>query len=217
MTEDDLIAGAEPAFSDAEPRPAAKLPYHLDLGADLALDLREATADDVERIAALLAAVPAEDLLPFTRLAVTAGNRDRWRESLRTGRAHGVLAVADDGTAAGVSLVERCRAPAMDHAATLEVVVAPGWRGHGLGAALAGAAAELAFAAGAGKLIAPMLFTAAPALALFRRLGFQIEALLRGQVRDADGRPHDLVLMAFDLEEWSRRMVLYGLADALEG
>ena len=216
MAEDNLIAGAESGAASAAPRPAARLPHRLDIGQGLVVEVRAIAPDDAGSVAALLAVAPTQELLPFAHLLAASSNDQRWRETVHSDRTYGVLAARDDGVVAGVCLVERCRAPAMEHTATLEIVVAPGWRGRGLGAALVASAVELAYGAGVSKLIAPALFTAAPALALFRRLGFQIEALLRGQVRDAEGQPHDLVLMALDLEEWSRRMALYGVADALE-
>ena len=77
-------------------------------------------------------------------------------------------------------------------------LVAPEWRGKGLGRKLLSQIVTDAIAAGAGKLTARMTPDQAGAITLFEECGFRAEAMLRDQVKAADGSLHDLAVLSLD-------------------
>jgi L-amino acid N-acyltransferase YncA len=85
------------------------------------------------------------------------------------------------------------------HVAELRLLVAPAWRGKGLGRALLEASVRDAAADGADKIVAYMTPDQRGAITLFEECGFRAEALLRDHVRDAAGDAHDLVLLSLDI------------------
>ena len=58
-----------------------------------------------------------------------------------------------------------------------------------------------ALRAGLRKVVVEVVADEHSAIALFRRLGFEPEALLRDHIRDRDGRLRDLVLLAHPVED----------------
>ena len=103
-----------------------------------------------------------------------------------------------------------------DHVGEVRMVVAPGSRGQGLGRRLARHALVQAVDAGLTKLLVEVVADQEPVLALFTGLGFTGEALLRDHIRDRDGRPHDLVLLAHHVGETWAGMQTVGVADELD-
>jgi RimJ/RimL family protein N-acetyltransferase len=71
----------------------------------------------------------------------------------------------------------------------------PRMRGRGLGRRLAEAAIRAAFSQGVERIELEVFASNAAAIALYRRLGFQVEGVKR-QARHLDGRYDDNVLMA---------------------
>jgi RimJ/RimL family protein N-acetyltransferase len=53
------------------------------------------------------------------------------------------------------------------------------------------------------------------AIATFEGLGFRPEAVMRDHVKDAEGNPHDLVVMALPVAEFHRTLDAYGVGEAL--
>jgi RimJ/RimL family protein N-acetyltransferase len=51
------------------------------------------------------------------------------------------------------------------------------------------------------------------AIAVFQKLGFRVEGLLRNHVRDREGAAHELVLMAHETQEFSDQMRAYGFEE----
>jgi ribosomal protein S18 acetylase RimI-like enzyme len=102
-----------------------------------------------------------------------------------------------------------------DHVGEVRLVVAPSRRGSGLGRELARHALVQGVQAGLRKLVVEVVADQGPALGLFTGLGFTGEALLRDQIRDRDGRLHDLMVLAHHVGETWSGMDTVGLADAL--
>ena len=82
------------------------------------------------------------------------------------------------------------------HVGHVRLVVAPGYRGRGIGRTLAERGVHLAESLGMSKLTIEITASNTGARTMFVALGFAEEAHLRGQVRDQDGRSHDLVLLS---------------------
>ena len=83
------------------------------------------------------------------------------------------------------------------HVAELRVVVGPSARGIGIGRLLLELVFEIALAEGVTKLIARMTPIQTVALTLFKRLGFEQEAVLRDHAMGANGLTHDLLVLSF--------------------
>ena len=95
------------------------------------------------------------------------------------------------------------------------MLVAPDWRGRGLGRTLIQECFAQALELGLKKLVAQMTVDQRPAIALFEELGFRAEALLKDHVNDRDGKLHDIVLLSHDVEKFQAQMAAYGLTEAL--
>ena len=195
---------------------ASTLPRDVALAGGAVVTLRLMTATDLARLAGLLAEVPPDDLLALRRVSPEPESLRRWVKALAQDRAITVLAERD-GRIVGEASLRLTDDPALAHTGEIEVVVAPPCRAQRLGAALASEVFLLALARGVQKVVAPMTLDAAPAVALFQALGFQVEGLLRGQLRDSAGAPHDLVLMGLDVDEFCRRLAAYGLDELADG
>ena len=95
------------------------------------------------------------------------------------------------------------------HVGELRLVVDPLWRGRGVGAALARSGLRFAVDSGLAKVTTEVLADQEGVIRLFRQLGFSGEALLTDQVRDEDGRMHDVLVLAHPVvETWSSLTML---------
>jgi ribosomal protein S18 acetylase RimI-like enzyme len=101
------------------------------------------------------------------------------------------------------------------HVAELRVVVDPDHRGRGVGRALTRHAVLDALDLGLKKIVVEVVSDQAPAIAMFRALGFDPEALLKDHVRDQSGALRDLMILAHSVDEAHRAMQTVGLAEAL--
>jgi ribosomal protein S18 acetylase RimI-like enzyme len=91
--------------------------------------------------------------------------------------------------------------PALRHGGVLGMGLLPAYRGRGLGRRLMAGTLQDARAAGLSRVELSVRADNARAIALYSRLGFQVEGRRRGALL-VDGVHHDLMLMAllFDVE-----------------
>ena len=101
------------------------------------------------------------------------------------------------------------------HVGELRVVVDPEFRGRGVGRALARHAVLEALQQGLTKIVVEVVADQEPAIAMFRALGFDPEALLRDHIRDQSGELRDLMILAQVPEEAYRSLQAIGVAEAL--
>jgi RimJ/RimL family protein N-acetyltransferase len=102
------------------------------------------------------------------------------------------------------------------HVAELRVLVSEAMRGKGLGRLLTQEAFAIALGLGIEKIVAQMTVDQKGAIAVFEGMGFRPEALLRDQVKDRDGRKHDLLILAHEVAKFQAQMDAYGVTKALE-
>ena len=197
--------------------PTHTLPDHLQCdGATLALARLQ--PGDAQALADFVALLPAHDLLFLRRDISHPKVIAAWMQSLAEGRLHS-LAVRDANDPAGVLV--GCTAIVVDtlswsrHVGELRVLVAPVWRGRGLGRLLVQQCFAQALNLGLEKLVAQMTVDQVAAIAVFEELGFRAEALLRDHVKDRDGQLHDLALLSHDVAAVQSRLEAYGVGDAL--
>ena len=120
-----------------------------------------------------------------------SGLRRRRRGNLVT------LVAWQDKSILGYATFDRGTVRWTRHVAELRVVVARSARGMGLGRLLLELVFEMALAEGVTKVIARMTPDQTGALNLFKRLGFEEEAVMRNHAMEASGRTHDLVVLSF--------------------
>ena len=101
------------------------------------------------------------------------------------------------------------------HVGEVRVIVDPDHRGRGIGRALARHAVLQALELGITKMVVEVVADQEPAIAMFRSLGFDPEALLKDHVRDQAGELRDLMILAHVAEEAYAAMATAGLAESV--
>ena len=192
---------------------AHTLPRSLQIGGTT-LQLARLQPADADALAAFAAALPAHDLLFLRRDISQPKVIAAWMQAIAEGRLHS-LAVRDAGVLVGCSAIVVDALSWSRHVGELRVLVAPAWRGKGLGRVLIQQCFAQALDLGLEKLVAQMTVDQVAAIAVFEELGFRAEALLRDHVKDRDGQLHDLALLSHDVAAVQSRLDAYGVSDAL--
>jgi L-amino acid N-acyltransferase YncA len=177
--------------------------------------LREMSGSDGSVALAFARALPVHDLL-FLRRDITQPEAiDIWLSGIARGRITSVLAESD-GVVQGYATVDRGELSWSPHVAELRVLVSAAMRGKGLGRLLTQEAFAIALGLGIEKIVAQMTVDQKGAIAVFEGMGFRPEALLRDQVKDREGRKHDLLILAHEVAKFQAQMEAYGVTKALE-
>jgi GNAT superfamily N-acetyltransferase len=193
------------------PRP---YPRHLHCD-DTEVLIAPMAAGDRDAIAAFVAALPAHDLLFLRRDIGHPKVLAAWFDALTDGRISSLVARDSEQIVGCTALVTDALSWSR-HVGELRVLVAPAWRGRGLGRALIQECFAQALERGLDKLCAQMTVDQSSAIAVYEGLGFRAEALLRGHVQDREGRRHDLALLSHDVAAVQATMSAYGITDALD-
>ena len=190
-------------------------PLAVRLG-DREVALRFMVPGDTEALADWTGRLPAHDLLFMPHDVARPDVRERWARRLEAGRLVTVIAEAA-GALAGYAIIDRGDPGWSSHVAELRVIVAPAWRGAGLGRLLTQEAFAIALGLGIEKMTAQMTVDQRGALAVFQGMGFRPEALLRDHVKDREGKTHDLLILSHDVARFGAQADAYGISDALAG
>jgi GNAT superfamily N-acetyltransferase len=181
------------------------------------MNIAPLSAGDVDRVVEFFDRVPEGDRTFFKEPVAGAVTVQGWLSdgSIR------ILAVDDEGGGGGDGTVAGYAAviPGVGwsgHVGELRLVVDPARRRQGLGAALAKAALAAALESGLSKVVVEAIATQDATIALFAGLGFQPEALLVDQVRDAGGGLHDLMVLAMHGNETWATLTAMGLDQPLD-
>ncbi len=118
--------------------------------------------------------------------------RRRFRRSWTRRRA--TIVAATDGEIVGSLEIQRDAHPVTRHVATFGMMVAPGWRRRGVGAALVAAGIRWAREMGVEKLELSVYPGNAAAIALYRRFGFVEEGRLRRHSRKSYGDEDEILM-----------------------
>jgi RimJ/RimL family protein N-acetyltransferase len=162
------------------------------------LIVRPAAPADADALVALGRAVSGEDELWLTYDRSRADERRNLKGVRRDPNVAVFVAETEDGIVGRLSIA-RDRSPYSQHVAELGLMVAAGARRRGIGTALMEEAAKWARAAGIAKLELTVFPHNAPAITLYRKLGFREEGLLRRRYR-IQGHYVDAMLMALNLD-----------------
>ena len=163
------------------------------------ITLREMDANDATAMLAFAKSLPNEDVLFLRSDITTPEGIAYWVANLENGTTTSLVAVAA-GTIVGYASLHRNPARWTRRVGEIRVNIAHGFRAQGLGRLLVNAIFDRARSLGLRKLSANMTVDQPGARAVFRRLGFQVEAILADWVEDSDGNPRDLLIMAYDLD-----------------
>ncbi|HEY6417617.1 MAG TPA: GNAT family N-acetyltransferase [Candidatus Binataceae bacterium] len=177
--------------------------------------LRYMSGTDGSVALAFARALPPHDLL-FLRRDITQPEAiEIWLQGIQRGRITSVLAESG-GKVQGYATVDRGELSWSPHVAELRILVSPAMRGKGLGRLLTQEAFAIALGQGIEKVVAHMTVDQKGAIAVFEGMGFRPEALLRDQVKDREGRKHDLLILAHEVAKFQAQMDAYGVTKALE-
>lgn len=165
-------------------------------GAQVTLRLMNASDDDA--LLAFASSLPEEDLL-FLAFDITQKSIVKsWIRHVESGKWNTILAEVN-GKLVGHGSLIRTEQAWTRHLGEIILLIAPEFRGKGLGSILAGEIFAKAEELGLQKVVARMAADQKGAIAVFERLGFKIEALLADYVIDRNDRTHDLIAMSYDV------------------
>ncbi len=185
-------------MNEAKPQVQRDYPRTITLDSNTAVSLRLMTAADADRMVTFARNLPADDLL-FLRMDITnPGVVAQWVQNLAAGRTVTVIAEAN-GAMAGYASLHHPEVTWQRHLGEIRIQVGQHYRSQGLGRILAAEIFAIARDLGLRKLMAQMTSDQKGAIATFKRLGFQMEALLQDFVIDRSERTRDLIVMAYDV------------------
>ena len=173
-------------------------PREIGVGGRRTATLRLMEKSDRDRVLDFARSLSRDDLL-FLRKDITASQVvDEWLRDIEAGHTITVLAEAD-GELVGYGSLLLDESSWGRHMGEIRVLVKSDYRGVGLGRRLAFDVFGIAKVLGLEKITARMTQEQTRTRAILERLGFTVDAVLRGFVRDREGKEHDLVVMSSDL------------------
>jgi L-amino acid N-acyltransferase YncA len=182
-------------MTDASTPILQSYPREIRLSDDRTVDLRLMEKSDRDRIVNFARALSPDDLLFLRRDITDPEVVDEWVREIERGRTVTVLAEKDNELLAYGSLLLHETFWGR-HMGEIRVLVRFDYRGLGLGLQLASDVFAIAKDAGIEQMIARMTTEQKRTRARLKRLGFKEEAILRGFVRDREGKRRDLLVMS---------------------
>jgi RimJ/RimL family protein N-acetyltransferase len=122
-----------------------------------------------------------------------------WFNNLNYNRVFPLLAMHEGRIVANATL-HRKPYGWMRHVGEIRIVVSPSFRKRGLARIMFTELIHTAQEAGLDKLTAEMAVTQTGAIEVFRKMGFQDEAILKGYIRDAKDEVCDLLIMTLEAD-----------------
>lgn len=174
------------------------------------MNLRALTLEDRPRLESFFAAIPEEDRSFFKDDVRDPEVVAKWTTDDR-----GVRFVAEAGDAIGGVAAVWPGVGRASHVGDLRLVVAADQRRRGLGRELGRQAVLGALRRGMTKIVVEVAGEQQGTIDMFVGMGFRAEALLRDQLRDADGELHDVVLLAHLADEAWSEMLTSGIGDSI--
>jgi ribosomal protein S18 acetylase RimI-like enzyme len=173
------------------------------------MEIRPIQTDDRDAMERFLRQIPEGDRTFFKENVDDPEVIDAW---VRPGTARSIA--VDGGEVIGYVAVVPLQGWS-SHVGEVRVIVDPEWRGRGIGRALTRHAVLQALDLGLTKMVVEVVADQEPTIAMFRSYGFDPEALLKDQVRDAGGQLRDLMILAYAVEDSHAAMAAVGIAESL--
>jgi L-amino acid N-acyltransferase YncA len=159
--------------------------------------IRRFRASDADAMVGFARSLPEHDLLFLSRDVREPRVVAAWLKAIEEGEIDSLIA-EDDGQVVATAALVRDPLSWSAHVGEVRLLVASGRRGAGLGSDLLQGIFMIAKERGLSKLIARMTVDQVGSIALFEGVGFRAEAMLKDQVRGADGRSHDVAILSYD-------------------
>jgi ribosomal protein S18 acetylase RimI-like enzyme len=173
-------------------------PKTVRLQSGLAVTIRPMVKEDGDKLYAFFGRVPRADRL-FLRDDVSRRDViDAWAREIDYDKVLPLLAEVGEKIV-GDATLHRRPGGWTSHVGKVRIVTDENYRGIGLGTVLLEEVIAVAKKAGLELLVAEVMANQTAALAAFRRLGFEKEALFSNHVKDQAGKSHDLVVMIKNL------------------
>jgi RimJ/RimL family protein N-acetyltransferase len=189
-----------------------RYPRHLEIQGS-AVELRLMSESDATALTAFIDTLPVHDLLFVRRNLSHPKVIAAWLTAL--GKQVSSLVAVADGQLVGCTAVVVDSLSWSPHVGDLRILVAPAWRGVGLGQTLIRECVDLALSLGLEKLTVQMTVDQSAAIRTFEGLGFQPESVLRNHVKDLDGHTYDLALLSLEVNDLTARASGKGMSGAL--
>lgn len=190
--------------ADAQAREPLAYPAVLTL-AGTEVTLRFLAAGDGDAILEFARKLPPHDLLFLRRDITDPEQVDQWLRDTEHGLSLTILAISGDEVV-GYATVASDGLNWTRHVRELRVLVGPAMRGKNLGRLLTEQAFAIARQQGVKKMVAQMTTDQKAAVKVFREMGFEPEARMRGQVMDREGMVHDLLIMGLDVDAFQSKL-----------
>lgn len=175
--------------------------------------LRALSADDAAPLLDFARCLPSHDLMFLPRDITEPRVVRAWIDESTRGGIVSLVFVSQDRIVASGALVHDTLFWSK-HVAEVRIVVDPGARRYGLGRTLLQELFAIALSEKVEKVIAQMTTDQVSAIGIFESMGFKAEAMLRDQVKDPDGRNHDIVLMGILLDQALAQLRALGMLEA---
>ena len=175
------------------PIPGYPMTYLTSDGAQMTI--RPMVSEDQDELLAFFRRISEADRFVLKEDVTNPNVIERWASTLDYSRTLPLLAMLD-GKIVGDGALHHRRAGARQHVGEVRVVVDPDYRNRGVGRALLHKLIDLAGDKGLKKLMFEIVAeTEEAARHTAQVLGFVPVASLPGQIQDASGDPHDLIIM----------------------
>jgi L-amino acid N-acyltransferase YncA len=159
--------------------------------------IRRFRMGDSEKMIDFASRLPEHDLLFLSRDVRQPRVVAAWLKAIEDGEIDSLIA-EDDGRIVASAALVRDPLSWSAHVGEVRLLVAPDRRGAGLGSDLLQGIFMIAKERGLTKLTARMTVDQVGSIALFEGVGFRAEAMLKGEVKSADGTLHDLAILSYD-------------------
>lgn len=174
-------------------------PKKVQLRTGTSVTIRPMVKEDADKLYAFFSRVPREDRL-FLRDDVSLREvTDAWARELDYEKVLPLVAEVGGNIVGDVTLHRR-KLGWTSHVGKVRLVVEKDYRGKGLGTALMEELINIAKKAGLELLVAEIMANQTAALAAFKRLGFEKEAVFYNYVKDQAGEERHLVVMMKNLQ-----------------
>ncbi|MBQ0719837.1 MAG: N-acetyltransferase [Gammaproteobacteria bacterium] len=165
---------------------------------------------DTTDMLAFAKTLPAHDLMFLRRDILQPHVIESWVRKIESGKNITVIATVDKEII-GYGTLSRGEIDWSRHVAELRIMVGPNHRETGVGRIIVRELFRIALDKSIEKIYARMTLDQTGARKLFQELGFHPEALLENEVKDREGKVHDVLSMAVDVETFHARRDSYGL------
>jgi RimJ/RimL family protein N-acetyltransferase len=156
--------------------------------------------------------LPIHDLLFLPRDTKNPQNADQWLKAVQNRSIMTFLCLDGDIVVGAGAVVRKLRGWSA-HVAEIRILIRQDVRNRGIGQLLLKHCFAEAIEAGAEKLIGRMTADQKGAMAVYRALGFEREAVLRRQVRDDQGQLQDLVIYSYHVPPTDTETTGFGYSE----